>query len=155
MIKSAGILAYRFKNKTPEVFLVHPGGPLWAKKDEAAWSIPKGEFTDEEYPLDAAKREFKEETGIEIDGDFHPLKPLRQNSGKIVFAWAVEADINAEKIESNLFEMEWPPQSGKKKMFPEVDRAEWFSIQQAKQKIHKGQAAFIDELLSILNDLTN
>ena len=148
--KSAGILAYRLKNKNPEFFLVHPGGPLWAKKDEAAWSIPKGEFTGEEYPLDAAKREFKEETGMEIEGDFHPLTPLRQSSDKVVFAWAVEGDIEAEKISSNVFEMEWPPKSGKKKMFPEVDRAEWFSAQEAKQKIHKGQAGFIDELLSIL-----
>jgi predicted NUDIX family NTP pyrophosphohydrolase len=149
--KSAGILAYRLKHKSPEVFLVHPGGPLWAKKDEAAWSIPKGEFTGEEYPLDAAKREFKEETGIEIEGDFHPLTPRKQNSGKMVYAWAVEADIDAEKITSNLFEMEWPPKSGKKKMFPEVDKARWFSVHDAEQKIHKGQAGFIAELVSILN----
>ena len=149
--KSAGILAYRLKNKAPEIFLVHSGGPLWAKKDEAAWSIPKGEFTGEEYPLDAARREFKEETGIEIEGDFHPLAPRKQNSGKTVYAWAVEVDIDAEKITSNLFEMEWPPKSGKKKMFPEVDKAQWFSVHDAEQKIHKGQAGFITELVAILN----
>jgi predicted NUDIX family NTP pyrophosphohydrolase len=148
--KSAGILAYRLKNKMPEVFLVHPGGPLWANKDEAAWSIPKGEFTDDENPLDAAKREFREETGIKTSGVFHQLTPRKQNSGKMVFAWAVEADIDAEKIVSNLFELEWPPKSGKKKKFPEVDRAAWFSANEARQKLHKGQVGFIDELLAIL-----
>lgn len=149
--KSAGILAYRLRNNIPEVFLVHSGGPFWAKKD--AWSIPKGEFTGDENPLDAAKREFKEETGMEISGSFHPLTPQKQNSGKIVFAWAVEADMDAKNIVSNLFEMEWPPKSGKKKMFPEVDRAEWFPAAVAKEKIHKGQRPFIDELVSMLDKL--
>jgi len=150
--KSAGILAYRLKNKTPEVFLVHPGGPFWAKKDEAAWSIPKGEFTDSENALDAAQREFKEETGMEIYGEFYPLTPRKQNSGKIVFAWAIESEIDAEKIVSNMFELEWPPRSGIKKMFPEVDKAEWFFIEEAKKKIHRGQTGFIDELLSMLEN---
>jgi predicted NUDIX family NTP pyrophosphohydrolase len=145
--KSAGILAYRFKNLMPEVFLVHPGGPFWAKKDEAAWSIPKGEFTDDENPLDAARREFREETGMEISGRFIALTPRKQSSGKIVFAWAVEAEIAAEKITSNTFELEWPPRSGMKKTFPEVDRAQWYSLPEAQIKIHKGQAGFLDELL--------
>lgn len=148
MKKSAGILAYRLINKTAEVFLVHPGGPFWAKKDEGSWSIPKGEFTDESA-FDAARREFKEETGIEISGSFHPLTPLKQSSGKIVYGWAVEADFDAQKIVSNLFELEWPPHSGKKKMFPEVDKGGWFSINEARKKILRGQEKFIDELLSL------
>jgi len=148
--KSAGILAYRFRNKLTEVFLVHPGGPFWSKKDLEAWSIPKGEFTDDEEPLHAAKREFKEETGMEISGSFHALTPRKQSSGKIVFAWAIESHIDADKIVSNMFEMEWPPGSGQKKMFPEVDKAQWFPVEIAKEKIHKGQKPFIDELLSIL-----
>lgn len=131
----------------PEIFLVHPGGPFWANKDEGSWSIPKGEFSDDENAFDAAKREFREETGMEISGSFYPLTPLKQSSGKIIYAWAVEADIDAQKIVSNLFELEWPPHTGQKKKFPEVDRGAWFSIDEARKKIHRGQEKFIDELL--------
>ena len=148
--KSAGILAYRTVKKTMEFFLVHPGGPFWKNKDAGAWSIPKGEFEEDEDPLTAAKREFKEETGQVISGNFIPLSPVKQKSGKIIQAWAVEADIDAENIKSNLFEMEWPPRSGKKQEFPEVDRAEWFTADTAKEKINPAQAALIDELLILL-----
>ncbi len=142
---SAGILLYR-SPEAIEVFLVHMGGPYWAKKDEGAWSIPKGEYSEDEDALDAAKREFKEETGFEIEGVFVQLKTLRQKSGKRVSAWAVEGDLDASKVKSNTFEMEWPPKSGKIAEFPEIDRAAWFSIQDAKRKILKGQAGFLDEL---------
>jgi len=130
--------------KKVEVFLVHPGGPFWAKKDKAAWSIPKGEFDDNEEPLKAAKREFKEETGIEINGPIFELGQLRQPSRKVVHAWAVEGDCDTETIVSNTFEMEWPPKSGKYKKFPEVDRASWFTTEVAKEKLHKGQMDFVD-----------
>ena len=149
MVKnSAGILMYRFRERSLEVFLVHPGGPFWAKKDEGAWSIPKGEFNiDTEDPLEAAKREFEEETGYALEGEFIPLENLKQSSMKIVYAWAVEGDCDAVKIKSNTFSMEWPPRSGKQQEFPEVDRAEWFDIETAKIKILKGQKPFIDRLL--------
>ncbi|MGZ4034172.1 MAG: NUDIX domain-containing protein, partial [Bacteroidia bacterium] len=134
--KSAGILLFRFNNNnSPEVFLVHPGGPFWSKKDIGAWSIPKGEF-DNEAPLEAAKRDFEEETGVTVDGKFIELSPLKQKSGKIIYAWALPGDIDATKIESNLFELEWPYKSGNKKWFPEIDKAEWFSITEAKEKIN-------------------
>ena len=144
--KSAGILLYRIKNKLPEVFLVHPGGPFWANKDGGAWTIPKGEFDEDEDPLDAAKREFKEETGTKISGEFIELNPIRQKSGKIVLAWAVEGDIEPTKIISNEFEMEWPPRSGKMKRFPEIDKASWFNLTEAKQKIIPAQSFLIEEL---------
>lgn len=150
--KSAGILVYRLKNKVPEVLLVHPGGPFWVNKDEGGWSIPKGEFNEEESALDAAKREFKEETGMEATGNFLPLTPRKQSSGKVVFAWALESDFDAEKIVSNTFEIEWPPKSGKKKLFPEVDQAQWFSAEEAKNKILSGQKGLIEELLSLLQN---
>ncbi len=148
---SAGLLVYRFKNKKLEVFLVHPGGPFWVKKDKGAWSIPKGEYLEEEDPLLAAKREFFEETGHKIEGDFKKLTPLRQHSGKIISAWAVEGDIDINNIKSNTFTIEWPPHSGKFVEFPELDRAEWFSPDIASQKILKGQSGFIEELCKILN----
>lgn len=145
---SAGILMFRFRDSSLEVFLVHPGGPFWAKKDEGVWSIPKGEFNiDSEDPLEAAKREFEEETGFILEGDFIPLDTLKQSSMKIVHAWAVEGDCDAAKIKSNTFSMEWPPRSGKQQEFPEVDRAGWFDIETAKIKILKGQRPFIDRLL--------
>ncbi len=148
---SAGLLVYRVKDKTVEVFLVHPGGPFWAKKDGGAWSIPKGEYTSEENPLEAAKREFKEETGFEPPaGKMMELQPIKQPSGKVVIAWAVEGDFDAGKINSNTFSMEWPPKSGKQQEFPEVDRAEWFSLEEAKAKILKGQAGFIEQLIENL-----
>src|SRR2546422_40260 len=125
--KSAGILLYRIKNKNPEVFLVHPGGPFWAKKDLGAWSIPKGELSDNEAPLDAAKREFKEETGMDINGKFIELTPVTQKGGKLVYAFALEGEIDPDEIKCNTFEMEWPPRSGKKQEFPEIDRSGWFN----------------------------
>lgn len=144
--KSAGLLLYRKTAKGLEVLLVHPGGPLWAKRDDAAWSIPKGEFVDEEDPLVAAKREFEEETGGQPDGAFVSLKPLKQPGGKLVFAWAVRADFDPSKLKSNTFSMEWPPRSGRQQEFPEVDRAAWFGIEDARHKILKGQAPFLDQL---------
>jgi len=130
---SAGILLYRFVEGEPEVFLVHPGGPFWEYKDEGSWSIPKGEFVQGENPLEAAQREFFEETGSEISGEFIELTPLKQPSGKVVYAWAVEGNIDAGSIKSNLFSMEWPPKSGKEREFPEVDRGGWFTIPQAQK----------------------
>ncbi|KUK49687.1 MAG: Putative NTP pyrophosphohydrolase [Parcubacteria bacterium 33_209] len=135
--KSAGILLYRVKNKFLEVFLVHPGGPFWAKKDLGVWSIPKGEFTESEDPQDAAKREFQEELGIYCTGDFIPLTSIKQKGGKVVYAWALKNDIDPNQIKSNTFEMEWPLKSGKKQEFPEIDRGEWFGVLEAKQKINK------------------
>ncbi len=143
---SAGLLLYRLIKGSPEVFLVHPGGPFFMKKDLGAWSIPKGELAEQEDPLVAAKREFFEETGIAIEGAFITLTPIRQKSGKIVLAFAVESDIDGGKIKSNSFEIEWPPRSGKMKSFPEVDRGEWFNIPTAKEKIIPAQAVLIDEL---------
>src|ERR1700712_4284229 len=126
MKKSAGIILYRQKKaKALEIFLVHPGGPFWKNKDLGAWSIPKGEFTGQEDPLTAAKREIKEETGISCSGIFLELTPLKQKSGKMVYAWALEKDADAGNIKSNMFEMEWPPKSGQFKSFPEVDKAAW------------------------------
>ncbi|HVV56539.1 MAG TPA: NUDIX domain-containing protein [Mucilaginibacter sp.] len=147
MKQSAGILLYRTVNEKIEFFLVHPGGPFFRNKDDGNWTIPKGEFADDEAPLDAAKREFAEETGQTVDGRFSELKPVKLKSGKIVHAWAVEGDIDHEGIQSNLFETEWPPRSGKKQTFPEVDRAAWFDPETARIKIHPAQAALIDELL--------
>jgi predicted NUDIX family NTP pyrophosphohydrolase len=128
------------------VFLVHPGGPYWAKKDDAAWSIPKGLFDVNEDPLTAAKREFREETGSQIDGAFIPLGQFRQPGGKIVTAFAVEAAVDETSITSNLFEMEWPPGSGKRRQYPEVDRAAWFDMETARRKAHKGQVPIMDAL---------
>ena len=144
--KSAGILLYKIENKLLKIFLVHPGGPFWAKKDHAAWSIPKGEFDDGEDALEAAKREFEEETGIKISGEFAELNPVKQKSGKLVYAWAVEGDIDPSTIKSNEFEIEWPPRSGKMKSFPEIDKAAWFDLREAKKKILEGQLPLINEL---------
>ncbi len=148
--KSAGILLYRYNNKDLEVFLVHPGGPFWAKKDIGAWSIPKGEFTDED-PLAAAKREFMEETGTGLSVlKFIKLTPVKLRSGKIVYAWAAEGNIDAETIKSNLFELEWPPKSGKYRSIPEVDKGGWFTVDEAKRKINESQSVLIDELAVLL-----
>jgi predicted NUDIX family NTP pyrophosphohydrolase len=148
--QSAGILMYRFANSTLEVFLVHPGGPFWAKKDAGAWSIPKGEFDEGEDPLETAKREFQEETGFSLEGNFIPLSSLKQPSGKVIRAWALEGNCDAKSIKSNTFSIEWPPHSGKRREFPEVDRAEWLKIPQAREKILPGQRLFLEELLRIL-----
>jgi predicted NUDIX family NTP pyrophosphohydrolase len=148
--KSAGILPFRFVKKKLEFLLAHPGGPFWKNKDIGAWSIVKGEYNDDEEPLTAAKREWQEETGLKITGKFIVLKPVRQKSGKEIRAWAVEAEIDPTQIKSNLFEMEWPPKSGRKQSFPEIDRAEWFPVETAKEKINPAQAALITELETIL-----
>jgi predicted NUDIX family NTP pyrophosphohydrolase len=146
---SAGLLLYRRRGEL-EVFLVHPGGPFWSKKDAGAWSIPKGEIAEGEDPLQAAKREFFEETGFKIDGEFRSLDPVKQSGGKVVQAWAVEADCDVSKLRSNLFSLEWPPKSGKTREFPEVDRAAWFNIPEARRRINAGQSGFLDQLLSTL-----
>ena len=143
---SAGLLLYRRRAEL-EVFLVHPGGPFWAKKDARAWSLPKGEFGEGEDPLQAAKREFTEETGFQIDGEFRPLDPVKQSGGKMVYAWAIEADCDPARLRSNLFSLEWPPKSGRKQEYPEVDRAAWFTIPQARERILAGQIGFLDQLI--------
>jgi predicted NUDIX family NTP pyrophosphohydrolase len=146
MRKSAGLLVYRRKESELEVFLVHPGGPFWKGKDAGAWSIPKGEFSADEDPLLAARREFREETGQEVEGSFLELKTIRQKAGKLVCAWAIEGDIDETKIVSNTFRQEYPYKSGKWITVPEVDKAGWFSLEVAKQKINAAQAALLDDL---------
>lgn len=143
---SAGILLYRFRDGTLEVFLIHPGGPYWHGKDAGAWSIPKGELEEGDDELAAAQREFEEETGSRVSGEFLPLEPLRLKSGKIIHAWAVRGDIDASAIRSNAFSMEWPPRSGRQQEFPEVDRGGWFTMEKAREKIHPGQQGFLDQL---------
>lgn len=139
-------MLFRRKPTHLEFFLVHPGGPFWKNKDLGAWSIPKGEFTDEENPLDAAVREFEEETGQKITGEFFALNPVKLKSGKTILAWAVEGDIDTNAITSNTFEMEWPPKSGKIITVPEVDKGDWFNADAAVQRINPAQAAFILEV---------
>ena len=146
MKTSAGILLYRFHGKRMEVFLVHPGGPFWKNKDEGAWSIPKGEYSEGEDALQAAIREFNEETGVSVSGEFVELQTVKLRSGKWVKAWALENDIDATKIKSNTFLLEWPPRSGKKIEVPEIDRAEWFELAEAKRKINTGQLMLVEEL---------
>ena len=148
--QSAGILLYRQTEQGLEVFLVHPGGPFWARKDEHAWSIPKGEFGVEEEPLDAARREFEEETGVAVRGTFVPLEPVKQAGGKVVHAWACEGDCDPAQLRSNTFSMEWPPRTGKQQEFPEVDRAEWFAVEEARTKLHKGQLPLLKQLAGLL-----
>ena len=150
--KSAGILLYRFRNNSLQVFLVHPGGPFWKNKDLGAWTIPKGEFDEDEDPLDAAQRELEEETGFAPPEKLIELIPIKQKTGKIVFAWAAEGNIDPEKIHSNTFESEWPPHSGKKQKFPEVDKANWFTIPDAKEKIIPAQLKFLEELSTLLKE---
>jgi predicted NUDIX family NTP pyrophosphohydrolase len=148
--RSAGILAWRRRPDGPEVFLVHPGGPFWKNKDDGAWSIPKGEIGPDEDPLAAAQREFAEETGLAVAGAFTPLAPVKIASGKVIEAWAIEHDLDASAIKSNTFEIEWPPRSGKRQAFPEVDRAAWFSAADALVRINKGQAPLVLQLLKTL-----
>lgn len=148
--QSAGILLYRRKNKQVEFFLVHPGGPFWAKKDAGAWSIPKGEFTDED-PLDAAKREFAEETGITLTTTHYlALTPVKLKSGKTVHAWTAEGDMDETTIKSNYFDLEWPPKSGKIISVPEIDKGSWFSANEAKEKINSAQAALVQQAYELL-----
>jgi len=144
--ESAGLLLFRRRPDGVEVFLVHPGGPFWAKKDEHAWSIPKGEFAADEPPLAAARREFAEETGLSVEGDVIALPPCKQSGGKVVHAFAIEGECDPSAIKSNSFTLEWPPRSGRQQEFPEVDRAAWFPLAAARAKIHKGQAPIIDAL---------
>jgi len=147
--QSAGILLYRKTEGKLQVFLVHPGGPFFKNKDDGSWSIPKGEFLDDEDSLEAAKREFEEETGQSIIGKFTHLNPITQKGGKKVQAWAVEGDIDHLSIKSNHFEIEWPPRSGKQQSFAEVDRADWFDMEIAKVKINPAQAELIEELVNL------
>ena len=147
---SAGILPFRRDSRKLELLLVHAGGPFWRNKDEHAWSIPKGEFSEDEVALDAAKREAAEELGLDCTGEFIALGSLKQPSGKVVHAWALECDFDPSKLHSNTFELEWPPKSGVTRSFPEVDRAEWFTPSVARAKILKGQTGFIDRLLDAL-----
>jgi len=148
--QSAGLLLYRRGNVGLEVFLGHPGGPFWKKKDEGAWSIPKGLIGPGEKPLAAAKREFAEETGFYPPGKTLPLGYAKQPGGKTVHLWALEGDFDPDNLRSNMFEMEWPPGSGRRQCFPELDRAAWFAIPEALQKILKGQAVFLARLLETL-----
>ena len=143
--KSAGILLYRFQKNQPEIFLVHPGGPFWAKKDSGAWSIPKGEFSDSEDGLHAAKRELEEETGIKATGNFIELTPAKQRSGKMVYAWAHEKNVDPKKIKSNTCLIDWPPRSGKKLEIPEVDKGGWLSIDEGFIKIVPGQIPILKD----------
>src|SRR5688572_10228085 len=147
--KSAGILVYRIRNRVPEFLLAHPGGPFWAKKDAEAWSIPKGEFDDED-PFFAAQREFQEEMGSSVVGQFIPLKPVTKAGGKIIYAFAVEGEFDVATVKSNTFEMEWPPKSGTRKEFPEIDRAQWFPFPIAIEKINKHQLHFLEEVKEML-----
>jgi predicted NUDIX family NTP pyrophosphohydrolase len=142
--KSAGLLLYRFDTE-PEFFLVHPGGPFWAKKDEGAWSIPKGEFDENESPLNAAIREFKEETGFEVSGPFISLTPVKLSSSKVIYAFTLEYNVDASQLKSNIFTMEWPPKTGLQKEFPEIDRGGWFNVDLSRIKLNKGQLPILEE----------
>jgi predicted NUDIX family NTP pyrophosphohydrolase len=147
--QSAGLLLYRLR-RAPQVLLGHPGGPFWAKKDDAAWTIPKGLIRIGETPLAAARREFAEETGYRPRGKALALGEARQPGGKLVHVWAVEGGWDFSKLRSNSFEMEWPPKSGRRQEFPELDRAAWFTLAEARRKIVKGQAVFLDRLEAAL-----
>ena len=147
---SAGLLMYRIKESELQVLLAHPGGPYFAKKDEGAWTIPKGELDGDEDLLLTARREFKEETGIAAAGPFIPLLPIQQKGGKVVHAWAFAGDCDPATLASNTFTLEWPPKSGKRQEFPEIDRAEWFDVETARKKIKAGQDALIEELAAMV-----
>jgi predicted NUDIX family NTP pyrophosphohydrolase len=144
--QSAGVLLFRETGGKLQVLLVHPGGPFWTRKEEGAWSIPKGEFSEGENPREAALRELMEETGFSPEGETIPLNPIKQAGGKTVYAWAIRADFDPRTIKSNTFKLEWPPRSGKQQEFPEVDRAAWFSVEEARKKINQAQAALLDQL---------
>lgn len=145
--QSAGLLLYKRAGQDLQVLLVHPGGPFWAKKDKGAWSIPKGEFIESEDPQDAAKREFQEELGLAPpEGQMIDLGSAKQSSGKMVYIWAQDSDLDISKMKSNMFEMQWPPKSSQMQQFPEADKAAWLSLQQASEKIVKGQVPFLERL---------
>jgi predicted NUDIX family NTP pyrophosphohydrolase len=149
---SAGLLMYRRRGDRLEVLLVHPGGPFWAKKDLGAWTIPKGELAEGEDELTTARREFQEETGIPPEGPFHPLGSVKQKAGKVVHAWAFEGDCDPAAIRSNTYRVQWPPGSGQWRTFPEVDRAEWFALEEAKRRINPAQAELIDTLAGLVRE---
>jgi len=149
---SAGLLFFRRAESGCQVLLAHPGGPFWARKDKGAWSIPKGELAEDEDPLQGALREFAEETGHHVTGEFIALDPLRQPGGKLVYAWAVEGDFDPAQLRSNTFSMEWPPRSGRQASFPEIDRAAWFGLDEARSRILLGQVGFLDAIAARLAD---
>ena len=150
--QSAGILLYRKIHKATEVLLVFPGGPFFSlKKDAGKWTVPKGEFTEEETPLHAAIREMEEETGFRPEGDFIELPPIKQKSGKIVYCWALESDLDVTSIVSNTFELEWPPKSGKKKSYPEIVKAAWFTFEAAREKINERQLPLLEQLQQLID----
>jgi predicted NUDIX family NTP pyrophosphohydrolase len=150
IVRSAGLLMYRRRPAGVEVLLAHPGGPFWSARDAAAWTLPKGMVGEGEDPLAAAQREFLEETGFTAPAPFHLLGELRQRSGKRITAWACEGDADPRQLRSNLFEMEWPPRSGRMQSFPEVDRVDWFGLEAARAKLLQGQAPFVDALERML-----
>jgi len=147
--QSAGVLLFRRTGQEIEVLLAHPGGPFWKNKDDGAWSIPKGEYADDEDPLAAAKREFTEETGLTPSGNFVTLGQVRQAAGKVVSAWAVEGDFDTTRLQSNTISMPWPPRSAKIQEFPEIDRVEWFPLDVARRKMLPGQAELLERLVRL------
>ena len=150
--ESAGLLVYRRKDKDVEFVLVHPGGPFWKNKDAGAWTIPKGEIQQGENPLDAARREFEEELGMKAEGNLIELIPIKQKGGKLVRAWAAEADLDLTAIKSNTFSMEWPPRSGRMTEFPEIDRAAYYDWETAKSKINEAQVALLEQVRALQNE---
>jgi predicted NUDIX family NTP pyrophosphohydrolase len=154
-LKSAGVLAYRKRRSEIEVLLVHPGGPFWRNKDLGAWSIPKGEFADDQDAATTARREFAEELGTTLTADLVDLGEIKQRGGKTVTAFATEVDLDPNTIRSNSFEIEWPPRSGRRQSFPEVDRAEWFPLEAARAKINQGQLPLLDRLARLLDRPAN
>lgn len=147
--RSAGLMMYRLSKTGLEVFLVHPGGPFWARRDKGAWTIPKGEYEHNEMPLTAAQREFQEETGFQAAGEFHELGTIKQKGGKLVMAWAFEGDCDPAKLISNTCEIEWPPRSGHRLEIPEIDRGRWFSVEDARQYIREEQQTLLENLCAL------
>ena len=150
--ESAGVLLYRLRQDAIEVFLVHPGGPFWARRDDGAWSIPKGELEPGEPAADAARRELEEETGVRVEGELRALAPVRQAGGKVVRAFAAPGDCDPDAVRSNTFSMEWPPRSGREQTFPEIDRAAWFGLEEAAIKLNKGQSPLLEQLRALVEE---
>lgn len=150
--RSAGLLVYRVRNGEVEVFLAHPGGPFWARRDKGAWTIPKGLSEPDEDPLAAAKREFAEETGVHMEGSFLDLGVFKQPGGKRIAIWAIEGDLDPSRLVSNTFELEWPPRSGIRRQFPEIDRGAWIAVTEALEMIVLGQRPALEKLLSVLRN---